>query len=279
MQQGAVIASDSPKLLFSTPDSPLAELVRSKNATYFTRNCATINIYGGEQYVIPMAHRHKYAGAVAMAVRAERSVFREFVESCRLFDDSMPSGFLEALMADFFHTWLNYNGVLHTIRNLGFTVGKAYFVDESFCQVNEDNMISYFRSDKYVKDPRAVTRHSMPYFYECLAIAEKIHEFHLDEVEQMAVIKILLLKCAAKLVDDPKCLFRKLNGVFKALSLHYTHNYDDIALRMGNIVLIMENVQQLRHMFDEHVVFMQVSGNGSVIERPEDYSPRENRFF
>lgn len=62
----------------------------------------------------------------------------------------------------------------------------------------------------------------------------------MDEVEFAVIFQIYALKTAQKMFPQYPAINDNLQKLFGHLERHYDNSYDDVALRMGNVVLSME---------------------------------------
>ena len=64
-----------------------------------------------------------------------------------------------------------------------------------------------------------------------------------------------------------------LKSLLKALQKHYEENYDEAAVRMGNLVLLVGEMQQLRHSYNERVIQLDMSSVWPSGPGAYDHSP------
>lgn len=103
----------------------------------------------------------------------------------------------------------------------------------------------------------------MSHLEAVLRVAALFHETRLDQVEVAAMRQFVLLRSgelpvAVHYVDFPLQLAatqlqptqldlrRFINAIFEALRRHYDRNFEDIATRLGALMLLIEEVQVLR---------------------------------
>ncbi|KAH7698416.1 hypothetical protein AAVH_34491, partial [Aphelenchoides avenae] len=56
-----------------------------------------------------------------------------------------------------------------------------------------------------------------------------------------------------------------LDGVFRELKRHYEQSYEDIALRLDNIVQLVYELQRVRHHYEEHVIVLRLYGKQTFL--------------
>ncbi|KAH7717646.1 hypothetical protein AAVH_14927, partial [Aphelenchoides avenae] len=49
-----------------------------------------------------------------------------------------------------------------------------------------------------------------------------------------------------------------LDGVFRELKRHYEQNYEDIALRLDDIIQLAHELERVRHHYEEHVIVLRL---------------------
>ncbi|KAE9546121.1 hypothetical protein FO519_010667, partial [Halicephalobus sp. NKZ332] len=61
----------------------------------------------------------------------------------------------------------------------------------------------------------------------------------------------------------------------RALQKHYDENYEEGAVRMGNLVLLVGEMQQLRHSYNERVIHLDMCSVWPTGPGASDHSPFE----
>uniref|UniRef100_A0A915DVG1 Nuclear receptor domain-containing protein n=1 Tax=Ditylenchus dipsaci TaxID=166011 RepID=A0A915DVG1_9BILA len=221
----------------------LSTVVLARRANFVNRIRATLQAYGGHDKIILMANKHKDAASAAKAVKAETRVVKEFLVCCGIRAEHFSNLCMTTLMHDLFFSWILF-----------------LFIDESYLDVNEPRMVIYYSTDPNIRHPGSVARHAVEYFKEVVQLSAKFHEARLDDMEQAALSLILIITSAKKLIRDNNLFAEQLNLIFRSLKKHYDQTYNDIAIRMGNVVLLLDEFQRVRHLFHEHLIMQKLAG-------------------
>ncbi|KAI1715196.1 zinc finger, c4 type (two domains) domain-containing protein [Ditylenchus destructor] len=240
----APLATDAP----GSNESFLKRVVLARRANFVNRVRATVQAYGGYQNMPQMANKHKDCITARYAIRAETRVVKEFINCSGLFAGSKIRNVCsDTLAQNFFFSWILVESLLNTTKNVGFRTNQFYFVDESYLQVNEDRLAQYYSTDPNMKNNANVARHATEYFLEVLALSAKFHEARLDEEEQAALSLILIISTARQLLNNKIMFGDQLKAIFQDLRTHYEETYDDVAIRMGNVILLLNEFQILEN--------------------------------
>jgi hypothetical protein len=115
-------------------------------------------------------------------------------------------------------------------------------------------------------------------YSEFSALSARFYDARLDDTEQAALIHLLLLETMSSVLEKPQVIARYVNETFRKLQMHYEQNYDDIPIRLGELVLLLQEIQRIRRIFDEHVIVMKLCGKQTVLEkyRRECCTPSDN---
>ncbi|KAI1712517.1 zinc finger, c4 type (two domains) domain-containing protein [Ditylenchus destructor] len=283
IQSGMLISAVLAPLAIDAPgsnDSFLKRVVFARRANFVNRVRATVQVYGGYQNMPQMANKHKDCVTAKYAIRAETRVVKEFINSSGLFAGSKIRNVCsDALVQNFFFSWVLVESLLNTTKNVGFRTNQFYFIDESYLQVNEDRLAQYYLTDPNMINNANVARHATEYFLEVLALSAKFHEARLDEEEQAALSLILIISTARQLLNNKTMFSNQLKAVFQDLKTHYEETYDDVAIRMGNVILLLNEFQRVRHLFCEHIIMQKLSGKVMSYEKMTDDNPLKSIQF
>lgn len=75
--------------------------------------------------------------------------------------------------------------------------------------------------------------------------ASQLHLLKLDELDLSILFQIVALRAASKLPNKGKLFEQKLNNLFLNLKRNFEENYDNVALKMGNLILASTLIQVL----------------------------------
>jgi nuclear factor 4 len=253
----------------SSSESYVKRLLHNHQSTLHDRIRATAAVYGGDAEVERMVNKPTNYRASSYAIMAEFRVLHEFIRRSEMLDAHMSDIVLTPVCLSFLYTWIVFESARNTMRHLGFSVCKGYFVDESYAPLNEDFILDRYRQDPSVRMPDAVGRHGLEVYSAVTRLGAKFYEARLDEVE-LAVLAQLLLLNASTHLSSGKCLphlTEYRTKLFKELKSYYGENYGDIAVRFGALIFLIEEVQRVRNMFDEHVIMLKISGMGTALDK------------
>ncbi|KAH7723956.1 CRE-NHR-53 protein [Aphelenchoides avenae] len=272
MQISAVTAV-CPERTPSYADNPLKRLILCRKAIFVSRHRATAIVYGGQENVPEMSNRPKTAYDCGMALRAEFIVVCDFLRDSGVLDcfDGDRDFICQSLAAVFLYSWQVYENAANTLKNFGHHSRRMFCINESYVDVTESALEAFYRTDPRISDQPHVVRHGMTYYNAVLDMARKLSQARLDETENAVLTFILLVNSARKLVEpsDDFPLASLLDSVFRGLKKHYEQNYEDVALRLDNIIQLAHELQRVRHMFEEHVIILRLYGKPTLLAEIE----------
>jgi hypothetical protein len=73
--------------------------------------------------------------------------------------------------------------------------------------------------------------------------AAKLHSLKLDEVDLAILFQIISLRAASKLPKKGKVFETMLNRLFMSLQEHFENNYDNVGIRLGNILMALSIIE------------------------------------
>lgn len=272
MQITAVTAATSAKV--STPtDTPLKRVAVARNAIFLNRYRATATVYGGQENVPNASCGRASFESCSMAFRAEFVVLCEFLKSSGVLEyfDGDPIYVCKSVAAAFLYTWQIYENSMITVRNFGHHLRRLFCLNERYTDLNDDALEKFYRSDPRLSDWPYLVRHGMIFYGGSLDAAKKLASLRLDELEHAALTLILLVYTMRQVMQPTeRCpLAPLLDGVFHELHKHYVENYEDTALRLDKLIQLSLDIQELRRIFDEHVVILKLSGKQTVLSELE----------
>ncbi|KAI6229875.1 hypothetical protein M3Y99_01123300 [Aphelenchoides fujianensis] len=256
-------------------DNSLNFLLKCKKANFIVRGNCTLAICGGPKYFQNMSNQLKTAMSCRNAIKAENVVLPHFIRTLGIATAEEPD-FLNQLTFEFLPTWIVTESLFMTVRNRGFRTGRCYYLDGSYLLFNEDFVDRYYRQYGGSFDPTSVSRLGFELYTKLLQVAEKIHATRMSEQELITIQLILLLQTAMRISRQPQFFRKKLNDLWTALRQYYQSNFEDIALRIGNLMLNLELVQETKRAQD--VAFMvqhvcDAGGNLQLEMRPFIHEP------
>jgi hypothetical protein len=131
-------------------------------------------------------------------------------------------------------------------------------MDERYQQYDESGEVTWYREDNSLTDGKLIGRDGREMFDDQYSLAEALYKFRLDDAEFAAAINVIILMAAKKANFDPKLIADFSASLFNNLRKHYEENYEDIAVRLGNIMLFVDGILAIRRKFDEHIVILKL---------------------
>ncbi|KAH7726165.1 nuclear receptor NHR-61 [Aphelenchoides avenae] len=232
-----------------TSESPLHKLVTSWKKRVYNRVVYTANVYGNEKSV-QMANRQRTGASCAKAWLAEPWVILEFISSTDLIDHIPHSVSEEQFVKCVLYRWITFGCIINTARNMGFLANKSYFVDESTLSLCESDVHGYYRTHPGVLNTETIAGISMNFYKEKELASRRFYEARFDDTEQAVLAQLMLVKCAADEFgwDGFKPL---VSSLFDELKEHYSGTYSDFAVRLGEIVMFLHEIERVHRTWDE----------------------------
>ncbi|KAI6228677.1 Nuclear receptor domain-containing protein [Aphelenchoides fujianensis] len=225
-------------------DDALAFLLKCRRSTFIIRGQATVDVYGGPEKYCNMTDRVKTAASCQKAIRAESYVLYEFIRLMEVADEDEHE-FTNTLVESFLQPWLSCESVYNTWRHRGFFNRRCYCFDDSFLVPNEDAISEYFHSYGSFKDAFFLARLCYKLFAKIVETGQHMYNNRISDTEFTAIQFIFLLQTAIRLHPKPERYRQRLNSLFKALEKHYKDNYEDVGMKLGNLILSMQYLQEL----------------------------------
>ncbi|KAI6243373.1 hypothetical protein M3Y99_00131800 [Aphelenchoides fujianensis] len=239
----------------------LQSLLKCLRSNFVTRYKATIFVYGDQQHFKNVANTIKTADSMLKANNAEIHVLQSFLFNSGLItNDDKRTGFANQMLQATLLTWITCESLFANIKQLSFRTNRCYFLDDSYIPLDWETVLDYYRG-YHMLFPEEVARHAMVFYEKVRDLAEKMHSQRVDEVEMAVFTLILVLKHAISLNGRNVDTYRdRLNDLFKHLQRHYAENYDDMAIRFGNLILFLEELMgDISKTRDEMLVMMRLS--------------------
>ncbi|KAI6170091.1 Nuclear receptor domain-containing protein [Aphelenchoides besseyi] len=260
----------------------LRKLLECRNAVFVDRFNATIKVNNGRQEAVHLGRKQPTATHTIRAVQAEFIVMTSCLRQCGLRQMGVDGLELSKLGACLFYQWVCFNCIAGTLRNGGHNLNEAFFVDESHIPVNFDSVKSYVETFKDLVDPKYVVcaelteeqieerwnEAALLSFRFCRAIvnaAIKLHKARLDDTEFAVMSQMMTLKMATRIFPDNENLRRYMNILFETMRHHYESNFDDTAVRLGNLILLSNEIETVTFAFEESIVALNGVGYEPVL--------------
>lgn len=156
---------------------------------------------------------------------------------------------------------------MNTLKNGGLKTNMAYGVDECHLKIDEETVMKYVKTCPGLLDYDLVAKYTKKCFEESMNAVEFMHNARFEDVEHSAFFHIFALNTASKLFPNNKQIKTELNRLFKMLKEYFEQNYENPGLRIGNIILMLAELERLTLFFKEYVAFLHVSGYNSIMSK------------
>ncbi|KAI6189168.1 Nuclear receptor domain-containing protein [Aphelenchoides besseyi] len=276
IQMGMVISAVSiqrPKESTSTSDGFLQQLLHCRRAIYVNRYRSTLKAYAGQHKLIRFGKQNPNFLHTTLAAHSEYAVLREYLRSSGFPEIGIDGIQLEVLVQSFFYNWVCFTSALNTCRNNGHETNHAYFVDESHVSINEDALELYHKTC-WLNDPVLVARVSFDTLKTAVNAAIKFSKARLDEAEMTVICHLMALRKAQTLFPENTNIQLSINLLFENLREHYEENYEDFALRLGSLILMIQEIEYVHQNFNEYVVILNLNGYDSVLDKIREMQRR-----
>jgi len=265
----------------------LRKLLECRNAVFVDRFNATIKVNNGRQDAVQLGKRNPTALDTVRGVQAEFIVMTSSLRQCGIRQMGIDELEMTKLGACLFYQWLSFNCITATLRNGGHNINEAFFVDESHLSVELDSVRTYVESFKEIVDPMFVVSNRFVngvYSDEqleekwneatlqtsrfCRAVvnaAIKLHKSRLDDTEFAVMSQIICLKMAIRIFPDNQDLKKYMNVLFETLRQYYETNFDCVATKLGNLILLTNEIETVTHIFEESIFALNNVGYQPVL--------------
>jgi hypothetical protein len=85
-------------------------------------------------------------------------------------------------------------------------------------------------------------------FVAIMQCSKRMSENRITESELASIQFLFLLKTAIRLHPHPEKYQKMLNQFFRSLSKHIEENYENVAVRIANVVLAMQELQVIKEL-------------------------------
>ncbi|KAI6196115.1 hypothetical protein M3Y94_01070600 [Aphelenchoides besseyi] len=192
------------------------------------------------------------------ATKAEFVVLNDYLKASGFGSLGLDDRQIYDLARSIFYSWLCFTTVTTTARNGGFKNNEIYYVDESHMHVDYDHVFAHYRSCSTIIDADQCSRIALDFYSSVLNSAQKLHSARLDEDEVASMFQLIAYK-------GDESIRNEMNVLFQCLREHYDSAFDDTAVRMGNLILLTDEIESLTRQFNEFVVILQLNGYSTVL--------------
>ncbi|KAI6198492.1 hypothetical protein M3Y96_00524800 [Aphelenchoides besseyi] len=242
-------------------DSVLRKILLTSRGTYTNRYSAVLKSNGGNRSLVRLGVENPTVRDTIAAAMSEISVLKQYVCDSGFSALGLSSKEILEFTHELFYSWICYQSSMATLRNSGHRRQIAYFVDESNICVNETAVRKYIKSyDKFL-DPDLIVRYTEMHFNATLQQTTRIAHIRPEEYETAFLFQLFALKTALTLfAHHRQAITCETSRLFNDLKNHYVHNHDNVATRLGNLVLILSDFEESLKTANEFFTILKLNG-------------------
>ncbi|KAI6212417.1 hypothetical protein M3Y94_00021200 [Aphelenchoides besseyi] len=261
MNINVIVVKPSDEFRCFEADSVLRKILLASRGTYTNRYAAVLKLNGGNRSSVRLGVENPIARDTMIALMSEASVLKQYICDSGFSALGLTSKEILDFTRELFYPWICYQSAMATLRNSGHRRQIAFFVDESNICVNETAIRKYVESyDKFL-DFELIVRYTEMHFNATLQQAARIAHIRPEEYETALLFQLFALKTASALFAHHRpAITRETSRLFNDLKNHYVHNHDNVATRLGNLVLILTDFEQSLKTANEFFTILKLNG-------------------
>ncbi|KAI6224138.1 hypothetical protein M3Y95_00851500 [Aphelenchoides besseyi] len=244
--------------------SELWRITMAQRATFVNRFNAIIKAYGTSEGVSPVGYENPAFSHTITAMRAEISVLVDYMRASGFNNLGLSVIEFTHLTRALFYPWCTFQCLMNTLRNQGHKSKTAFGTDESHMLIDNGVIRRYVETCEGLLDYGMVAKYTKKCFTDCLHAVELIHNLKMEDTEHSALYQIFALSTAARMFPTNKEIRARLNQLFALLKSHYQEGQNDLPIRLGNMVLLLSELEALTNFFGEYVQILYVNGYNSI---------------
>ncbi|KAI6184698.1 hypothetical protein M3Y97_00624100 [Aphelenchoides bicaudatus] len=264
MNINAVFVRSTDEYRAFEPDSPLRTILLSQRATFVNRYTSQLKAYNNDHAAVKLGQSNPTFNSTIITVSSEFHVLKEYLNAVGFREMGLTTSNYKELAAHLFYSWICYHSIMGILRNAGQKTGVCYFIDESHIRLNDDDIMNYIKTLDLL-DHDCAAKATKRFFQHSLEVASQIHVARLDECEHTVMYQIFALKVAAKLFPDNKLFSEAINDLFTHLQKHYEKSFDDPALKLGNMILMLSALERSTVCFNDYITELYLNGYSTVL--------------
>ncbi|KAI6184700.1 hypothetical protein M3Y97_00624300 [Aphelenchoides bicaudatus] len=168
-----------------------------------------------------------------------------------------------------YYKWMLCSAIVVTLRNSGLYTNTVYFSDRGHLPA------TYDECKDFLTGHGGFLRKNLPIlsstWYSVLRkgmqIGRNVHSSKLDKTEFSALTFLMVLQQAQKLFPNNKLIDAQINTLFKEINKYFKENYADTALRLGNLVLLLNDLDSILPEVHEFAGLLIISGYDIILHR------------
>ncbi|KAI6234633.1 hypothetical protein M3Y99_00782300 [Aphelenchoides fujianensis] len=165
-----------------------------------------------------------------------------------------------------YYRWLFLSAVGVSLRNAGHQEAVCYFSDRGYLPITYADCCDFLARHRLQNVPVAAG-FGFEMLRNGLQVARRFHAARLDRVEFAALTLLMILKDAKEMRPQCAQIDRQISRLFCELSDHHRANFSDVALRMGNFVLLLNDINEMKPQLHEFASILALSGYDVILPR------------
>uniref|UniRef100_A0AC34GRB8 NR LBD domain-containing protein n=1 Tax=Panagrolaimus sp. ES5 TaxID=591445 RepID=A0AC34GRB8_9BILA len=272
-------SSSSPALIelsptIYIPDNVLGDLLKARRAIFYDR--VRCGMFKSKDI---SAARNTGATILSMLhlMSTEAQVCLNYLQSSKIMDYFGGGDNVAILMRHFLPTWAKMETFQNTAKNGGVSINRIYCLNEEYIDLEMGFLEKFYKAEPSLSNPKQLANVEQSYYYKMLCGAKSIVDHELDDYEFAALVQLTLISIAVEVLPDAQNIRARLQpyqrALMNALQKHYNENYGETAVRLGNLILLIGEMQQHRRIYNERVIVLDMSSVWPTGPGAYDHSP------
>ncbi|KAI6233521.1 hypothetical protein M3Y99_00901300 [Aphelenchoides fujianensis] len=142
--------------------------------------------------------------------------------------------------------------------------------DESSVEINFDSEHSYVQRNGEglkLRDPQIVARSLLSLHVNGMKTIVKYSLYDMEAEDFAFICHIFALYAASQMRPNKADIQQQLDRTFRTVQKHYEETYKNTALRLGNLVLSLNEANEFVKQFEEWVVLLTLNGCASILQK------------
>uniref|UniRef100_A0AC34Q5B6 Nuclear receptor domain-containing protein n=1 Tax=Panagrolaimus sp. JU765 TaxID=591449 RepID=A0AC34Q5B6_9BILA len=210
------------------------------------------------------------SGAAA-AAKTEIPLFQHYFQMTELME-LVPDREIGLFSKHVYYLWAQVHSIWLTHRQGGYAANRMCYVDRTYVDINEKAIQKIYENVPGLNNIDTIVRLTMPMYFEFRTVVRLIQRYRVDPVEYLVISHLGYVRLLMMIVDSSKKtrmhLYNYHKKLLSNLHMYYTEHYrGEEAIRMGNMTLLIESLQQASCRVQEQVALLLLSGYKTTVEK------------
>ncbi|KAI6212103.1 hypothetical protein M3Y96_00505100 [Aphelenchoides besseyi] len=165
-----------------------------------------------------------------------------------------------------YYRWLFLSAVASTLQCSGHQIDVCFFSDRGYIPITFDDC-SDFLSRHNLKNVPVAARFGYEMLKNGLKVARRFHATHLDRAEFSTLTLLMFLKGAKEILPKSREINKQISILFREMQDYYQENYSDVPLRLGTLVLFLNDINKIKQKIHEFALILALSGYNIILPR------------